>query len=133
MKLQHYKEVKLEKVEMEGAKGAKIRWLVSSADGAPNFAMRMFEVEPNGHTPFHTHSWEHENFIVEGEGSLITETGEKPFKKGDFIYVPSGFKHSYKNTGNSILKFLCLIPNPESEKKKRKKINPFAKGTANNC
>ena len=133
MKLKHYSEIPLEKVEMDGAKGASIRWLISQKDGAPNFATRMFEVEPGGFTPYHTHSWEHENFIVSGEGALVTEEGDKPFKEGDVIYVPPQFKHCYKNTGDTTLKFLCMIPNPESVKIARKKVNPFAKGVANNC
>ena len=46
MKLKHYTEVELEDVTMEGAEGAKIRWLISEKDGAPNFATRLFEVAP---------------------------------------------------------------------------------------
>ena len=136
MKIVHYTDVKLEDVTMEGAKGAKIRWLISEKDGAPNFATRLFEVEPAGHTPFHTHNWEHENFVVEGEGVLVTEDGEKPFSKGDVIYVPPNFKHSYKNTGSRTLKFLCIIPHRKYEQKKKsekKVVNPFASGVANNC
>lgn len=133
MKLKHYSEVPLEKVEIEGAEGASIRWLISEKDGAPNFATRMFEVISGGHTPFHTHSWEHENYIISGEGVLVTEEGEKRFKEGDIIYVPPNYRHSYKNTGKETLKFLCMIPNPDSVRGKKKKVNPFAKGLANNC
>jgi quercetin dioxygenase-like cupin family protein len=134
MKLKHYSEIELEPVEMDGAKGAHIRWLISEKDGAPNFAMRMFEVEAGGFTPYHGHSWEHENYILEGEGVLVTEEGEKPFKPGDIIYVPPMYKHSYKNTGVGVLKFLCLIPNPESAApKKVKSVNPFAGKRASNC
>lgn len=133
MKLMHYTDVPLENVEVEGARGAKIRWLISEKDGAPIFATRMFEVEPSGFTPYHSHSWEHENFILEGEGVLSTEDGDKPFKKGDIIYVPSGMKHNYRNTGKGILKFLCMIPNPDKPVKSKTSVNPFATGVANNC
>lgn len=130
MKHRKYSDVKLEDVTMEGASKTKIRWLISDKDGAPNFAMRMFEVEPGGHTPYHSHSWEHENFIIEGEGSLSTEDGDIPFKKGDVIYVEPHKKHNYKNTSDQTLKFLCMIP---IENKKKKSTNPFASGVANNC
>lgn len=135
MKIKHYQQYPLEKVTMEGARKAYIRWLVSEKDGAPNFAMRLFEVKPGGFTPFHSHSWEHENFIVEGEGALVTEDEEIHFKTGDVIYVPPFMKHNYKNTGESTLKFLCMIPHIKKEEKtdKKKKINPFASGKANNC
>lgn len=133
MKLKNYTDIKLEKVTMEGAKKAHIRWLISDKDKAPNFAMRMFEVEPGGFTPFHAHSWEHENFIVEGNGALVTEDEELPFKAGDVIYVDPYRKHNYKNTGDTVLKFLCLIPLEKPTKKNKANINPFAAGKANNC
>ena len=132
MKLKHYTEIELEDVTMDGARKAHIRWLIARKDGAPNFAMRMFEVEPGGFTPYHSHEWEHENFIVEGKGALVTEEGEHPFKPGDVIYVEPHLKHNYKNTGDTTLKFLCLIPHDKPEPKK-KVVNPFAAGVANNC
>jgi len=132
MKLTNYKNIALEEVTMEGAKGAKIRWLISQQDGAPNFATRMFEIDPGGFTPYHAHEWEHENFILEGEGALTTEDGDIPFKAGDVIYVEPFMKHNYKNTGKAILKFLCIIPN-DRKKKEKKTINPFASGVASNC
>ena len=46
MKIIDYKEVIAEVANMEGAKGVKVRWLISDKDKAPNFAMRLFEVEP---------------------------------------------------------------------------------------
>ncbi|WP_461366738.1 cupin domain-containing protein [Candidatus Darwinibacter acetoxidans] len=131
MKLVHYSKVDLEPVYTEGAEGAQIRWLIGQKDGAPNFAMRLFEVAPGGHTPYHSHEWEHENFIVEGEGVLQTEEGDLPFGPGDTIYVDPGMVHAYKNTGTKTLKFLCLIPHEQPIKKKT--INPFADEMANNC
>ncbi|MBN2461823.1 MAG: cupin domain-containing protein [Candidatus Cloacimonetes bacterium] len=133
MKITHYSQVDLENVEMEGARGARIRWLISDKDGAPNFATRLFEVDPGGFTPYHSHSWEHENFIVAGEGVLTTANGEFPFHPGDVIYVEPNLKHNYRNTGKDILKFLCIIPLNKSKKQEKKIINPFAAGVASNC
>ncbi|MCF7858045.1 MAG: cupin domain-containing protein [Candidatus Cloacimonetes bacterium] len=135
MKLEHYTKIPLEEVTMEGAKKAKIRWLISDKDDPPNFVMRMFEVEPGGFTPFHAHEWEHENFILEGSGVLVTKDDELPFKKGDVIYVDPFMEHNYKNTGKETLRFLCLIPleKTNKEKKIKQNVNPFASGKANNC
>ena len=110
MKLSHYTDIDLEEVTMEGAKGARIRWLVSEKDGAPNFAMRMFEVQPGGHTPLHTHPQEHEVFIVEGRGTLVYEDQEHEFEAEYVIFVPPNQKHRFKNTGDSLLRMLCIIP-----------------------
>ena len=136
MKLTHFDKVELENVDVEGAKNTKIRWLISKKDGAPNFAMRMFEVQPGGYTPYHTHDWEHEAFVLEGEGVLVTEEGEKPFKAWDVIYVDPNMWHRFKNTGKTIMRFLCIIPHEPNQKKKleeEQNLNPFATGVANNC
>jgi hypothetical protein len=55
MKVKHYTEVPLEQVE--GMPGVTVRWLVTEADGAPHFAMRVFEVPAGGSTEHHSHSW----------------------------------------------------------------------------
>ena len=97
-------------VTTEGAKGVTIRWLVSKNDGAPGFQMRLFEVAPGGKTPLHTHEWEHEVYILEGEGVLTYEGEERQFSKGFFAFVPPGRKHSFSNTGEGILSFICVVP-----------------------
>jgi quercetin dioxygenase-like cupin family protein len=33
-----------------------MRELITERDGAPNFAMRIFDIEPSTSTPFHTHA-----------------------------------------------------------------------------
>lgn len=87
MKVVHYDQVELEPVYAEGAEGAQIRWLISQKDGAPNFAMRMFEVAPGGHTPYHQHEWEHELYCLSGKGALVTERGDIAFAENDIMYV----------------------------------------------
>lgn len=140
MKLTHYSQVELQPVKVEGAAGAHIRWLIAEKDGAPNFALRMFEVEPEGHTPYHKHAWEHEVYCLEGEGMLVFEGNEYPFKAHDSMYIDPDKMHQFKNTGKEKLKFLCIIPhesNYNTEKKEdkplKKPVNPFAAGKANNC
>jgi quercetin dioxygenase-like cupin family protein len=109
LKVTNYRRIKAMKVE-EGAQGATIRWLITKNDGAENFAMRFFEVEPKGYTPFHSHEWEHEVFILEGRGTVKINNDDKEFKKGDAVFIPGNIKHQMKNTGQKRLKFLCLIP-----------------------
>jgi len=110
MKIVDYKEVKAEPVDFEEVKDVKVRWLISDKDNAPNFAMRLFEVGPGGYSPLHTHSWEHEVFILEGEGIATDGEKEAPIKSGTVVYVAPEEKHQFKNTGSETLKFLCLIP-----------------------
>ncbi len=110
MKVVRSSAVAKNSVEMDGAEGVEIRWLISKDDGAENFAMRMFELEPAGHTPLHTHEWEHEVFIVEGKGTFVCDGAEHAFEKEFVIFVPGGREHCFKNTGMGTLRFLCLIP-----------------------
>ena len=110
MKIERSDNIKKSPVVHEGAKDVEIQWLISKEDGAENFAMRLFEIQPGGYTPLHTHPHEHEVFIVEGNGALVFEGIEHPFGPEHVIFVPGGKEHRFKNTGDSLLRFLCLIP-----------------------
>ena len=66
---------------MPGAQGCSIRWLVGEAEGAPNFAMRQFEVAVGGHTPKHSHPYEHEVFVLEGRGVVLEGDIEHPLQR----------------------------------------------------
>jgi len=110
MKVEKSSNISINPVEMEGAKDVGIRWLISKEDGAQNFAMRMFELEPGGHTPLHTHSQEHEVFILEGEGTFVFEGQQHLFVAEYVIFVPPNKEHRFMNTGDSVLRMLCIIP-----------------------
>jgi len=112
MDVRHYTEIPPETVE-NGAEGVQIRWLITEEMGAGNFVMRHFEIAPGGHTPHHQHAWEHEVFILSGEGTVVGPDGDKAFKAGDVIFVPSGDMHQFKNPGRSPIEMLCLIPSPK--------------------
>ena len=68
MKLITYSDVKPTHFDNGPAKGVAARVLIGKADGAENFCMRAFEIAPGGHTPKHTHDWEHEMFVHAGPG-----------------------------------------------------------------
>ena len=109
----HYTEVKPEIPKEDGVKDTTIRWLITRDDGAKNFAMRLFEVKPNGYTPWHRHDWEHESFILDGEGILVTDKGNIKLSPGDVLFIPPMEWHQFKNAGDKNMKFLCLIPYKE--------------------
>ena len=110
MKVNHYEEVDSQTVEMEGAVGCQVRWLVGEPDGAPTFAMRQFEVASGGHTPKHSHPYEHEVFVLEGDGVVLEDDVEHPLKTGDVIFVKPDEVHQFRNTGDRPMKFLCMVP-----------------------
>jgi len=112
MKVQSIKQHEQTDVGMEGAAKVKMRMLIGPDDGAGNFHMRHFEVEPGGHTPHHSHDYEHEILILQGTGIAKSEQGEKPFKAGDVIFVPANETHQFVNNNDTPLAFICLIPGP---------------------
>ncbi len=109
MKHVHYSEVVKEPVELDGAEGVSVRWVINKAAGAKNFAMRVFEVEGSGKTPYHDHSWEHEVFILSGSGEVCVDGQDTPLVPGDVVFIPGGEKHNFK-AGAEGLTFICLIP-----------------------
>ncbi len=111
MKVQTCDRVESQPVAMEGAVGCTVRWLVGQAEGAPNFAMRQFEVAPGGHTPRHEHPYEHEVFVLEGTGQVFEGDTPHELRPGSVVYVRPSEVHQFRNTGSTTLKFLCLVPN----------------------
>ena len=74
--------------------------------------MRQFEVAPGGHTPRHSHAYEHEVFVLEGRAWCSKAAAKWPSAAGSVVYVPPNRPHQFRNTGRGPLKFLCLIPHP---------------------
>ena len=91
MKICNYRDVQLQSVEIDDAEGVGVRWVISKDDGAKNFFMRIFDVEPGGYTPEHEHDWEHQVFILEGEGTVLGGAETRPFKAGDVVFVARMF------------------------------------------
>ncbi len=111
-KVIHYTGVPAEVFGPE-APGVGIRWVIDEAhDGAPNYALRVIEVAPGGHTPDHAHPFEHENFVIEGRGRVRIGEEWHDVTVGDVAFVPAGVQHTYENTGETPFKFLCGIPTP---------------------
>jgi quercetin dioxygenase-like cupin family protein len=96
---------------MQGASGVTKQVPISKSDGAPNFSVRVFTIEPGGHTPFHNHPFEHLNYIIAGEGVLVGQEKETSIGKGDFALVLPGEQHQYKNTSKTqSLVLMCAVP-----------------------
>lgn len=106
----HYSEIPPEELSPEFGSNANIRWLIKEEDGVKAFAMRYFEIRPGGRIVPHKHPWEHEIFVVKGEGKLRIGSEWYVVKKGTFIFIPPNVVHEYVNEGNENFEFLCMIP-----------------------
>ena len=112
MKITRLEDMDKSKVEMEGARNVCKQVPISKVDGSPLVSFRVFTIEPDGHTPFHQHEWEHLNYIIEGEGAIVMENEkEQKIQKGDFILVLPNEKHRYRNTSTGkALVMICAVP-----------------------
>jgi quercetin dioxygenase-like cupin family protein len=92
------------------SQGVEMRPLVTQADGAPSFGMRVFSISPNGHTPYHSHEWEHEVYVLAGSGVVRSADGETRLRPGDSIFIAPWEKHQLV-AGAQGLQFLCCAAN----------------------
>lgn len=86
------------------------REVITAADGAPHFALRIFEVAPGESTPSHTHQWEHEVFVLSGRGMALGDQGTLPIGLDNAVFIAPGEHHCFINTGSEPLRFICCIP-----------------------
>lgn len=110
MRLVNSPTVPAQPVAEEGARNTTVRWLLSRPEGAPNFAMRLFELGPEGCTPLHEHPWEHEVFVLDGALEVVQEKGAAALTAGDAVLVLPGERHQFRNTGAVPARMICIIP-----------------------
>ncbi len=107
-------QIPLNSVEMPGAKDCQMRILIGPKDGSSNIIMRHFVVAPQGHTPKHSHNFEHVVKIEKNKGIFLDQNGQKhEVKKGQSLFVPADEEHQFQNPFNQPFEFLCIIPNPD--------------------
>lgn len=90
--------------------GVTMRVPIGPDEGAPFFTMRVFDVQPSSVSPHHSHWFEHEVFVLEGQGVVKTDQGAVPISHGSTVFVPGGEMHQFRNTGDDVLRFICLVP-----------------------
>lgn len=115
MQFKTYSKVDAVSIENDVAKGIVARVVLGKADGACNFCMRVFEIAPGGHTPQHTHAWEHEMFIHSGCGEIFGNGKWNPVNAGDVVLVNGNEEHQIRNSGSEKLVVICLVPSTAPE------------------
>jgi quercetin dioxygenase-like cupin family protein len=112
MKVVSLEQIEKTRADMEGAKNVFKQLPIGQSDGSPTFSVRVFTIEPDGHTPYHRHPSEHLNYVIEGHGALVTESGEeREVEQGDFALVLPDEKHQYRNKSkDQPLVMICAVP-----------------------
>jgi quercetin dioxygenase-like cupin family protein len=91
-------------------KNAAMKALISPKEGWDGYVMRVIELAEGGYSPHHTHEWPHINYILEGHGTLHVDGKDTPVEAGSYAYVPAGSRHQYKNEGDGMFRFICIVP-----------------------
>lgn len=103
-------DVPATEVCMEGASDVDMRLLIGREHGAPNFSLRQFTVKPGGHTPRHSHDYEHEVIVISGSGRVEHGGEFHDIMEGDVMLIEPNVTHQFTNDGDGSLEFLCLVP-----------------------
>lgn len=100
-------------VVADGVKDVDKQIPIGPEDGWDN-TLRVFTLHPGGHTPKHSHDWEHVNYVISGSGMLEIDGQKNKFTKGSFAFVPPNAEHQYSNDdgsgGEEDFVMICIIP-----------------------
>lgn len=97
--------------DVESFKNVKYYPLITSReDDAPNFSMRLFKIGPNGYTSSHKHSYEHEIYILEGDGFVYMGDDKIRIEKDNCFIIQPYEKHQLL-AGKNGMNVICLVPN----------------------
>jgi len=96
---------------VDAADGLSKGVLLDESDGAPNFAMRRFTLDPGADVPKHTNEVEHEQYVLEGEYVVGIDGEEHTVSAGDSLFIPAGAVHWYRNESDRPGAFICAVPN----------------------
>ena len=96
---------------VDAAEGLRKGVLLDESDGAPNFALRRFELTADSEVPRHTNAVEHEQYVLAGEYVVGIGDDEHTVTAGDALLIPAGAEHWYRNDGDEPGAFLCVVPN----------------------
>ncbi len=114
MKIKRDSEVRAAPVEMEGAKDVAMKVLIGPDDGSENIIVRLFTVSPGGHTPYHTHDFEHLVQVRSGKGTVVdADRIEHELEPGSSVFVAPNEEHQFTNPYDAPFEFTCTILNPE--------------------
>lgn len=116
LRVAHYRDIQPQEQApgIDKPQGVAIRTVIGTKEGALNFAMRVVEFEPGASLSLHTHPWEHEQYVLAGQGAVLREDGETPISEGVTVFIPPNEVHALANRGDDILRLLCCIPLTEA-------------------
>ena len=106
-----WKDIDPEIINTQEIKGVHKRVVIGENVGAQNFFLRVFTLSGGGHSPKHSHPWEHEVFILRGKGKVLLGEALIDISEGHAVFVPEKLEHQFINTSkDEEFEFICVIP-----------------------
>ncbi len=96
--------------QVAAGRDTRMQVLVGPGEGAPNFVLRRFTMEPGGGIPLHTNEVEHEQYVLRGRARITIGAATHDVGPDDTLYIPAGAPHSYEVVEGPF-EFLCVVPN----------------------
>jgi quercetin dioxygenase-like cupin family protein len=84
--------------------------LIGNQEGAPNYIMRYFRLEPGGHSRLERHPQEHQVLILHGRGQTTIGVDEYEVNPFDAIFIEGNELHQFRNSSIDPFGFICIIP-----------------------
>jgi quercetin dioxygenase-like cupin family protein len=112
----HIKHVPAESSQAYLVFGRIFRFLVSSEESGGSYATMEVRVGPHSGPDSHIHEDAEEQFYVL-EGDLTVKVGDQTFEvsPGDFIHIPRGTTHSFKNKDTNARLLATFSPGAEGD------------------
>ena len=97
--------------------GALSKALVGPANsGSERIDFRISRYAPNAYVAEHKHKVQEQvYYVLEGEGVLTLDEENHLMRPHDYVYVPSGVRHSFTNTGLTGLVFMVVTSPADDE------------------
>ncbi len=105
-----YKDLPSQLFDDGAMKKVTMQIAVGPEHAAPNFVMRVFTIEPGGHTTRHSHAHEHEVFFHSGKGNVFYDGETREVGAGHVAFIAPYADHQIRNTGDEDLIFVCVVP-----------------------
>ena len=93
----------------EGPRGTK-QIVIGPDDGAGNFAMRVFHIDPGKASAEEEHPHDHGVMVLSGRARVLLGDQWHDVEAGDVVWIQPNERHQLRNIGEGPLTFLCVVP-----------------------
>ncbi len=95
--------------------GVTTRMVVSAQNGTRQLCVFEQWCDPGLGAPTHLHAVEEILTVIEGEARIVVGEIAHAARAGHSVVIPAGIKHSFSNTGTSVLHVRAILASPVFE------------------